>query len=179
MADAVFYGLPAVEVTPEQVLLDEVRRSAGIVAWLEMMISQWRMQPESPEEELARIQAEDPDAPPQDGPELLEQMRIGKSTGLPTLGTVVYWEKGGTIAPTEVAAWLDRYLDERQQAMRAAKAAIDAGVAERLVRLAEREVDTIVAVFRATFAEMGIELTPDRVAIMGRHLRAIGGKAAG
>lgn len=164
-------------LTAEQVLLDEVRRSAAIVQWLQMMISQWRIEPETPEEELARLEADDPDAPA-NGSELLQLMNTSKSTGLPALGVVVTWEKGGTIAPTEVAAWLRMYLDERQQAVRAAKAAIDAGVAERLVRLAEREVDALVEVIRASFAEMGLELTADRVAIIGRHMRAIGGRVA-
>jgi hypothetical protein len=175
MQTAVFYGLPVPDVTPEQLLLDEVRRSAAIVAWLELMISQWRMVPESPEEELARVTAEDPDGPPSDGPELLEHMRIGKSTGLPALGTVVYWEKGGTVAPTEVAAWLDRYERERTMAVRAAKAAIDAGVAERLVRLAETQVATFLAVIRDYHAKAGLEMTPERVALLSQSLRALGG----
>jgi len=70
------------------------------------------------------------------------------------------------------------YLDERQQAVRSAKAAIDAGVADRLVKLAEREVDVLVDVIRASLADMGLELTPERVAIVGRHMRAIGGRVA-
>jgi hypothetical protein len=138
---------------------------------------QWRIEPETPEEELARLQAEDPDVPAT-GAELLQLMNTSKSTGLPALGVVVTWERGGTIAPTEVSAWLRMYLDERQQAVRAAKAAIDAGVAERLVRLAEREVDVLVEVIRASFAEMGLELTAERVEIVGRHMRAIGGRVA-
>jgi len=77
-----------------------------------------------------------------------------------------------------VQAWLRMYLDERQQAVRSAKAAIDAGVADRLVKLAEREVDVLVDVIRASLADMGLELTPERVAIVGRHMRAIGGRVA-
>jgi hypothetical protein len=46
------------------------------------------------------------------------------------------------------------------------------------VRLAEREVDLLVEVIRASFAEMGLELTAERVEIVGRHMRAIGGRVA-
>ena len=172
-----FYHGLVKDVTAEQVLLDEVRRSSAIVTWLQYMISQWRIEPETPEEELARLEADDPDSPAT-GAELLQMMNVSRSTGLPALGAVVTWEKGGTIAPTEVQAWLRMYLDERQQAVRSAKAAIDAGVADRLVKLAEREVDVLVDVIRASLADMGLELTPERVAIVGRHMRAIGGRVA-
>jgi len=47
-----------------------------------------------------------------------------------------------------------------------------------LVKLAEREVDVLVDVIRASLADMGLELTPERVAIVGRHMRAIGGRVA-
>ena len=161
------------QVGPEQVLLEEVRRAYTIVKWLELMISAWQTSPEDPDAEWQRLQVESEDGGAEDAP--LTAMAVSKSTGLPMLGTIVRWDKGGTVAPTEYAAWLDRYERERLLAIRAAKMAIDAGVQERLVRLAEREVDTIVAVFRASFAEMNLELTPDRVAVIGRQLRAIGG----
>lgn len=163
------------DVGPEQVLLEEVRRSYTIVKWLELMIAAWQVSAEDPDLEWQRLQEASEDDPGGLESAPLTAMATSRSTGLPMLGTVVRFEKGGVVAPTEYAAWLDRYERERLLAIRAAKMAIDAGVQERLVRLAEREVDTIVAVFRAAFAEMGLELTPDRVAVIGRQLRSIGG----
>lgn len=176
-----FYRIEMPPISPEEVLLEEVHRSSAIVRWLEEMIDQWRIEPEDVDAEWARIQANqaalrDGDDPP-DPDAALELVAKSNQTGLPKLGTVVYFDKGGTVAPTEVAAWLRVYGEERDRAMKAAKIAIDAGIAERLVKLAEREVDTIVAVIRASLQEMGLDLTPERVAIVGRQLRAIGGAA--
>lgn len=164
------------DVTAEDVLLEEVRRSYAIVKWLETAIQSWQLSPEDPDSEWARLQQESESG---ESSAPLEAMSTSKSTGLPKLGTVVIFEKGGTVAPTEYAAWLDRYKAEREWAAKAAKMAIDAGVAERLVRLAEREVDTIVQVIQAYHREIGIPMTPDNVAALGRHLRAIGGRQAG
>jgi hypothetical protein len=87
----------------------------------------------------------------------------------------VYFKNGGTVAPTEVAAWLRLYGEERDRAVKAAKTAIDAGIAERLVRIAEREVDVMVAVLRASLEELGLPVTPEVGVVVARQLRAIGG----
>jgi hypothetical protein len=176
-----FYRVDLPDISPEAALLEEVRRSAGIVRWLQMMIEQWRMDPEDVDAEWARLQANKDQLRAgetlADGDEPLEMVAKSSQTGLPKLGTVVYFDKGGTVAPTEVSAWLRLYMDERAHLTSVCKAALSAGVQERLVRLAEQEVDTIVAVIRASITEMGLEWTPDRVAIVGRQLRAIGGRA--
>jgi hypothetical protein len=179
---ATFYRVDLPDISPEEALLEEVRRSAGIVRWLQMMIEQWRIEPEDVDEEWRRVQANQDalrrheDAPHPGGE--LDMVAKSAQTGLPKLGTVVYFDKGGTVAPTEVSAWLRLYMDERAHLTSVCKAALSAGVQERLVRLAEQEVDTIVAVIRASITEMGLEWTPDRVAIVGRQLRAIGGRTA-
>ena len=60
-----------------------------------------------------------------------------------------------------------------------AKMAIDAGVEERKVRLAEETGRVIVQVLRATLEDLGIEVTPEVASTVGRHLRSVeGGKAA-
>lgn len=172
-----FYHVDDVpDVPPEQVLLEEVRRSRTIVLWLQMMVESWRMAPEDPDEEWQRLQAESEGSGEESAP--LEAMAKSRSTGLPPLGTVVRFEKGGTVAPTEYAAWLDRYERERIHAARVAKMAIDAGVAERLVQLEEQKVDTLLEAIRAYHREAGIEMTPERARILGRQLRGIGGAVA-
>lgn len=169
-----FYRVEMPEVTPEEVLLEEVQRSSAIVRWLEEMIDQWRVEPAGVDAELRElIEAQDPDAP--DETPDLDGLTRSPRTGLPQLGTVVYFKNGGTVAPTEVAAWLRIYGEERDRAVKAAKTAIDAGIAERLVRIAEREVDVMVAVLRATLEELGVPVTPQVGVVVARQLRAIGG----
>ena len=160
-------GLP--DVPAEQVLLEELRRSRGIVLWLQLAIEQWRTCPESADEEWQRLN--DPGA--SSG---LEPLGMSTSTGLPLQGAVVLFDKGGAVTQTEMAAWLDRYERERTWAAKVAKMVIDAGVAERVVRVLEQEIDLMVGALRASFTDMGLELTPERVEIVGRHLRAIGGQ---
>lgn len=63
-----------------------------------------------------------------------------------------------------------RLLAERAKL---AKMAIDAGVAERQVRIAEQQGAVIVEVLQATLNELGVEVTPDVAATVGRHLRAV------
>jgi hypothetical protein len=162
----VFYRVEMPDVTPEEVLLEEVQRSAAIVRWLEEMIDQWRAEPGT-----GRGNDGDRDGGALDG------LTSSTRTGLPHLGTVVYFDKGGTVAPTEVAAWIKIYQDERMMAVKAAKTAIDAGIAERLVRIAEREVDVMVAVLRASLEELGLPVTPEVGVVVARQLRAIGGAA--
>lgn len=84
----------------------------------------------------------------------------------------VTWEAAPNI-------WLTLYQQERQHLVRVAKAAIDAGIDERRVQLAEQQGEAIVAVLRATLEDLGVEVTPEVASTVGRHLRAIdGGKAA-
>lgn len=170
----VFYRVEMPEVTPEEVLLEEVQRSSAIVRWLEEMIDQWRVEPAGVDAELRElIEAQDPDAP--DETPGLDGLTRSPRTGLPQLGTVVYFKNGGTVAPTEVAAWIKIYQDERLMAVKAAKTAIDAGIAERLVRIAEREVDVMVAVLRASLEELGVPVTPQVGVVVARQLRQLGG----
>src|SRR5882757_1953725 len=175
--ELMFYRIEMPDVTPEEVLLEEVQRSSAIVRWLEEMIDQWRVEPAGVDAELRElIEAQDPDAP--DETPDLDGLTRSPRTGLPQLGTVVYFKNGGTVAPTEVAAWIKIYQDERMMAVKAAKTAIDAGIAERLVRIAEREVDVMVAVLRATLEELGVPVTPQVGVVVARQLRQLGGAAS-
>jgi hypothetical protein len=73
----------------------------------------------------------------------------------------------------DVSVWVELYQRERTHLVRVAKAAIDAGIDERRVRLAEEQGQIIVQVLKATLAELGVEVTPDVAATVGRHLRAV------
>lgn len=70
--------------------------------------------------------------------------------------------------------WLDLYQRERAHLVKVAKTAIDAGIDERRVQLAEQQGQLIVQVIRATLADLGVEVTPDVAAKVGRHLRSVG-----
>lgn len=65
-------------------------------------------------------------------------------------------------------AWVDMSLQERRHLARVAKAAVDAGVAERLIRQVELESQVIVRVLGRTLDDLmnrlEAELGPDRVA---------------
>lgn len=88
-------------------------------------------------------------------------------------------EDWGTTHKAAPNVWLELYHRERQHLARVSKAAIDAGIDERRVRLAEDQGQAIVAVLRATLEDLGVDVTPEVASTVGRHLRAIdGGKAA-
>lgn len=72
------------------------------------------------------------------------------------------------------AAWTKLYAEERAHLVKTAKMAIDAGVAERQVRLAESTGELMATVLRAILNDLG--LTSEQMAkapeIVTRHLRA-------
>ena len=131
------------EVDPHDALLEEVHRTAGHVAWLGDIVS-----------ELDR--------------------------GALVWGITEQVQKDATEFPgTDVKAqaapnvWLELYHRERQHLVKVAKAAIDAGIDERRVRLAEEQGRVIVDVLKATLADLGVDVTPEVASTVGRHLRAV------
>ena len=58
-----------------------------------------------------------------------------------------------------------------------AKLCIDAGIAERQVRIAERQAEMLGQMIRDLFDELDIELTPAVTKTVGRHLRLLSGAA--
>lgn len=153
-AATVTMGLP-IDVDPHVALLQEVHRAAGVVAWLAA--------------EVARI---DPD-------------HVGFGV---TKETVTEGDGGGEGETagtpgrkTERAAaphvLVKMWGDERDRLVRAAKAAIDAGVSERLVRLEEAKGEIIVAMLRRIFDDPELALTDDQRqaarTVAARELRAL------
>lgn len=132
-----------VEVDPHDALLAEVHRTAGHVAWLGDIVQQ------------------------------LERDQL-------VWGVTDQTEKQATEYPgidtTRTASpnvWLELYHRERVHLVKVAKAAVDAGIDERRVQLAEAQGQAIVAVLRATLEDLGVEVTPEVAQTVGRHLRSV------
>lgn len=71
------------------------------------------------------------------------------------------------------------FVDEYQRALerraKFAKLAIDAGVAERQVRLAERQGQLMAEAVRAILSDLGVADHPEAPAVVRRHLTAVAG----
>lgn len=119
------FGLP-VEIDPETALLDEVRRSAGVVAWLDA--------------EIKKLSAAD-----------IEQV-----------------DDKGTARP---AVLIQLFGEERDHLARTAKMAIDAGIAERKVQLAEGQAHQMASVLGTFLTRMGLANDPDARAALAGALR--------
>jgi hypothetical protein len=87
------------------------------------------------------------------------------------------------IGPKKAEALTRLYGEERDRVARVAKAALDAGVAERQVALAERYGSAIAVVLRAIFSdpELGLTRAQQRLlpTVLSRHLNAVEGRADG
>lgn len=72
-----------------------------------------------------------------------------------------------------VNLWVKLWQEERDRLARVCKLALDAGVDERRVRLAESQGAMIVDIIRATLVDLQIEQTERVHEVVSRHLRAI------
>lgn len=118
-----------ISITPEDALLEEVRRSVAMVRWLEERIGAWNFADlATPDLDNPRL---DPDSDRFDPSYRPDQPALG---GLPKLTDETF--KGNSTF-TDEKEWLDLYRREREHAMRVAKLAIDAGIAQRMVSIAE------------------------------------------
>lgn len=148
----------AVDVSPTEALLEEVRWTAGHVGWLR-----------------ARVQ------------ELDEQTRDTgtNATGRHPLvwGVTEESEKTGgddwgskTVEKAAPSIWYQLYDNERKHLVAVCSAALKAGVEERRVQLAEQQGVLLAQVIRAILHDLG--LTAKQQTLVGtvvpKHLRAIG-----
>jgi hypothetical protein len=113
-----------VDVDPATALLQEVHRTAGHVAWLG--------------EKVAELDAE------------------GLVWGVAETTSKQATEYPGTdtVHAARPSVWLDLYQRERTHLVRVSKAALDAGVSERLVRLAEQQGMLLAQVIRQSTDEL-------------------------
>lgn len=138
-------------------LLEEVHRTAGHVAWLASVVA------ELDREEVVWGVAEETDRPAVYGE---DGMQIG----------------GGTETKRKAVpnAWVVLYQQERQHLAKVAKAAIDAGVSERVVQVYEQIAASYVQVLERVLDELRLTDEQRRrvPAVVQEQLRAIAGGAA-
>lgn len=159
-AEVMAWGLDDVHVDPGETLLRLVAQSARRVAWL------------SAELERQTQERAEAGAPSFDGIPAGLRALIGHKYDLARDGTPVAVEEAiRGLAQLEAA--------ERDRCARFAKLALDAGIAERQVRLAEEFGAGIAAVIRRVLAalDLSAEQQEAAAAVVPRELRAIGGAA--
>lgn len=120
-ARAGFYGIRA-EGTPEEFLLEEVARSAGVVRYLEDQIGSWEV---FPSDRLGDL------------PELIVMSEHYQAT-------------------SSQRVWLEVYLQERGHLLKVVKLALDAGIADRALRLAEQQADMMQQMINAAIDQLDL-----------------------
>lgn len=142
----VTFGLPR-DISPTDALLEEVRYTAGHVAWLR--------------EQVQALEAADLVWG------LTEEAHKG-ATEFP--GT----DRTEAAKPN---VWLELYYRERKHLVDVTKAAIAAGIEERKVRLAEAQGSLVAQVIRAILADLSLTAEQQQRVpeVVPRHLRALAG----
>jgi len=132
------------EIDPHEALLEEVHRAAGIVAWLDEKVRSLS------EEELTWGVTQ----------EVTKQS--GETPGVDTTQSA------------ELSVWVKWWQQERAALAKVSKLALDAGVEERQVRLAEAQGAKLAQVIRDILADL--DLTPEQQqrvpVVVPRRLRA-------
>lgn len=140
------------EVAPDVALLEEVHRTAGHVAWLASVVA------ELDKADVVWGVVEETDR------------AAGEDGG------------GGTETKRKATpnAWVVLYQQERQHLARVAKAAIDAGVSERVVQVYEQIASSYVQVLERVLDELDLSAEQRRLVpgVVQRQLQAIAGGAA-
>ena len=138
------YGLP-LDITPSEALLDEVRYTAGHVAWLRGKVR------ELEDGALVWGVTEESDKQATDFP-----------------GT-------DTVRAARPNVWLDLYYRERRHLIDVTKAALAAGIEERRVRLAEAQGLLLAQVIRAILGDLDLTAEQEAKAaeVVPRRLRAV------
>ena len=159
-------------LTPEQALLEEVRRSAAMVRFLEERIAQWNLNPATNAtlEEFVNYTPYRGNRDPslrQRVNEFMENLGSDNEDSpahLPALTTV--HEHTGVSAFTDAREWLLIYREERKHLATTAKLAIDAGVAQRLVAIAEDQGRILASAIRLVLG--ALDLTPEQQQMIPR-----------
>ena len=139
----------AVDVSPTEALLEEVRWTAGHVAWLRSRVQELA---EEPTHRRVSFDGEDED--------LLE---TPGQRGALTWGTTKVKTGGddaGTTQEAKPSLWYELYARERAHLIRVCSEAIRAGVEERRVRLAEQQGDLLALAIRRILEAFGLADDP-------------------
>jgi hypothetical protein len=121
----VTFGLPR-DISPAEALLEEVRYSAGHVAWLR--------------QKVADLEADD----------LVWGVReeVEKNA--------TEFQGTDTTSAAAVNVWLELYYRERKHLVEVTKAAISAGIEERRVKLAEAQGEIVVDIIRRILSRLDL-----------------------
>lgn len=160
-------------MTPESALLEEVRRSAAMVRFLEERIALWNLSPEIAEDiesMLTMAYKASRDARLRGDAQSMENYVVdainqtinNEEPALPAL--VESHQKTGIVGFTDSREWLTLYREERGHLARVSKMCIDAGVASRLVTIAEDQGRILSSAIRVVL--MALNLTPDQQALV-------------
>lgn len=151
------FGLP-ITISPQQALLDEIARTAGHVEWLGGMIGDLSVE----DAIWGRIVEEHTEG--------TGEMATAESQAIDLTKTV----KGA-----RPAIWVELYQKERAHLVHVAKVAIQCGLAERQVKLAEEQGHMIANVLRQVLEAPELELTVVQVttarAMASKVLRSMSG----
>lgn len=161
------------DVTPEQVMLDELNRTYAVVRWLEavLRLAGWRAgldeaiagsDPAPDMAELTVVQARIAAADAM-GIDLLRPETEDPFTSLPQLIAVHSTEKALGFTDTEFAAWFKVFREERAHLAKHAKACLDANVAERMTQVAESRREFQLTVLRASMQHLAAKATPAQI----------------
>lgn len=150
-------------LTPEQALLEEVRRSAAMVRFLEERIASWNLDSVQ-ESTLTAFVTASSKSRDHGGKSMKDHAQAFLATlgndnsdspnHLPALTAVN--ENTGISAFTDAREWLYLYREERMHLAKVAKMAIDAGVAQRLVSIAEDQGRILASAIRAVLGAIGL-----------------------
>lgn len=155
-------------LTPEEALLEEVRRSASMVRFLEERIALWNLTGEAMEkiEGFASAKGNSGDKLRTFREEALSELeratQISEEIPLPELTQV--HAQTGVSSFTDAREWLYLYREERGHLARVSKMAIDAGVANRLVTLAEDQGRILSEALRAVL--QALDLNPSQQSLI-------------
>jgi hypothetical protein len=138
-AAVVTYGLPR-DISPTEAILEEVRWTAGHVAWLRGIVQ--AIDPLALTWGVTKRKAPAADVMDEDGP------RDPADIELAALPEVT--EEAG------VNVWLKLYLEERRHLVDVAATAVRIGIEERRVRLEEEKGALLVVGLQWLFAELGL-----------------------
>lgn len=164
-------------ITAEQALLEEVRRSVAMVRWLEEMIGQWQYGSLIIEQEQTsfdpdqgvyeeRAKGKLPESRSGNRNLSIEQAieQIQQNNDLQGLPVLVAETSKGVSQTTDKAEWLRIYREERINGAKTAKMCIDAGIAHRMVSIAEDQGRILATAIRTTLNLLG--LTPQQVELV-------------
>jgi hypothetical protein len=144
----IIYGEQSDVVDPAEVLLDEIRNTAGHIAWLRL-----------------QIQKSDPD-------QFVHSLWLhARQSGFiaPSELDTSEWSAAG-------ALWVELYMKERQHLAAICRTALAAGIEERRVRLAERLAERVGEAIKNMLYDLGLDPEDDAVrSIVFRHLSAAQG----